>query len=58
MKAKTVELIIESPLSNEDLISVFNQGAESLKELGIELLEINIKNSANSLVRGINYNAE
>ena len=56
MKAKTVELIIETPLSDEDLISVFNQGAENLKEFGIDVREINIVGSAVSYMRGITYN--
>ena len=57
MKAKTVELIIETPLSNEDLISVFNRGAENLKEFGIDVREINIVGSANSYMRGVSYNS-
>ena len=53
IQVKTIELIIKTPLGNEDLISIFNRGADNLKEFGIEVIEINIKNSANSLVRGI-----
>ena len=53
MKTKTIELIIESPLPNDDLLSIFNRGADNLKECGIKVIEINIKNSAHSLVRGL-----
>jgi len=55
MKHKTIELVIKTDFENEELIKVFNNGTENLKELGIELLEIRVKDSANSLVKGIDY---
>jgi len=52
---KTIQLVISTELPNEDLIKIFNEGTTNLKELGITLYEIVIKGSANSLVRGIEY---
>ncbi len=55
MKAKTIELIIKTEIPNEEIIEIFNNGTEKLKELGIELLEIRVVGSANSLIKGIEY---
>ena len=55
MKPKTIELIIKSEISNEELLEIFNEGTSNLKDLGIELLEIRIVGSANSLLKGIDY---
>ena len=55
MKPRTIQLIISTELPNEDLIKIFNEGTTNLKDLGITLQEIVIKDSANSLVKGIDY---
>ena len=52
---KTIELIIKTDIGNPELLNIFNEGTNNLKELGIELLEIRVVGSANSLVKGINY---
>jgi len=54
MKPKTIELIIKTELSNEELLKILNV-SENFKDLGIELLEIRVVGSANSLVKGIDY---
>ena len=56
VKTRTIELIIQTNLTDSELVEVFDTGTNNLKELGITLLEINIKNSASSLVKGIEYN--
>lgn len=55
MKTKTIELIIKTELPNEAIIEILNNGTTNLKELEMELLEIRVKGSANSLIKGINY---
>ena len=55
MKHKTIQLIIKTDLTNEQILEILNNGTENLKELGIQLLEIRVVGSANSLVRGISY---
>ena len=55
MKHKTIQLIIKTDLTNEQILQILNNGTQNLKELGIQLLEIRVVGSANSLVRGINY---
>ncbi len=52
---KTIELIIKTDVENSELLKIFNEGTNNLKELGIELLEIRVVGSANSLVKGIDY---
>ena len=56
MKTKTIELIIKTEHSNEKIIEMLNNGTKNLHELEMELLEIRVKGSANSLIKGINYN--
>ncbi|GEM_PF-2758597 len=55
MTYQTIQLVIETELPNEQLLEIFNEGTSNLKELGIVLHEIVIKDSANSLVKGIEY---
>ncbi len=58
MKHKTIQLIIKTDLTNEQILEILNNGTQNLKELGIQLLEIRVVGSANSLVRGIDYSNE
>ena len=53
MSFKTIEFIIETELSNEKLIEIFN--CANLDEFKIRIEEIRVKGSANSLIRGIDY---
>jgi len=55
MTHKTIELIIETELPNEEILKILNNGTYNLKELGIELLEIRVVGSANSIIKGIDY---
>ena len=55
MKHKTIQLIIKTDLTNEEILEIFNNGTENLKELGIQLLEIRVVGSANSIIKGIDY---
>ena len=55
MKNKTIELIIKTDLTNEEILEILNNGTDNLKELGMQLLEIRVKGSANSRVKGIDY---
>jgi len=52
---KTIEIIIKTDLPNEEILKIMNTGTENLKELEMELIEIRVKGSANSLIKGINY---
>ena len=52
---KTIELIIDSQLTNEELLEILNNGTTNLKELGIILKEIRVVGSANSIIKGIDY---
>jgi len=54
MTYQTIQLVIETELPNEQLLEIFNEGTSNLKELGIVLHEIVIKDSANSLVKELN----
>ena len=54
-KFKTIELIIETELPNTEILAFFDSGTSNLKEEGIFLHEINIKDSADSLIKGIEY---
>jgi len=58
MKHKTIELIIRTELPNEEILKILNNGTHNLAELGIQLLEIRVVGSANSLVRGVDYDDE
>ena len=58
MKTKTISLIIRTDLSNDELVEIFNNGTQNLKDLGIQLLEIRVVGSAVSVVKGINYGDE
>ena len=55
MIPKTIELIIKTEITNEELVEIFNNGTQNLKEMGIEVLEIRVSGTANSLIRGIDY---
>ncbi len=55
-KIRTIELVIDSELTNEELLTILNEGTSNLKELGIILREIRVVNSASSIIKGINYN--
>ena len=55
MKHKTIELIIKTDLTNEEILEILNNGTDNLKELGMQLLEIRVVGSANSRVKGIDY---
>lgn len=57
-KHKTISLIIRTDLSNDELVEIFNNGTQNLKDLGIQLLEIRVVGSAVSVVKGINYKDE
>ena len=54
-KHKTIQLIIKTELTNEQILQIINNGTQNLKELGIQLLEIRVVGSANSLVKGVDY---
>ena len=54
-KFKTIELIISTKLPNTKILDFFDSGTSNLKEEGILLHEINIKDSADSLIKGIEY---
>ena len=54
-KFKTIELIIETERPNTKILDFFDSGTSNLKEEGILLHEINIKDSADSLIKGIEY---
>jgi len=55
---KTIELVIKTELENEEVLEILNNGTHNLKELGIELLEIRVVGSANSIIKGIDYSNE
>ena len=55
MKNKTIELIIESDLSNEEILEILNNGTKNLGWLGMKLKEIRVVGSANSIIKGIDY---
>ncbi len=55
LKIKTIELIIETELTNEEILELFNKGTENSKDFGVIVKEIRVKNSANSIIKGINY---
>ena len=55
MKFKTIELIIETELSNEDILTIMNEGTQTLKEFAMNLKEIRVKGSADSIIKGIDY---
>ncbi|GAH12302.1 unnamed protein product [marine sediment metagenome] len=50
---KTIEFIIETELSNEELIDIFDNA--NLEDFKIKVEEIRVKGSANSLIKGISY---
>ena len=54
-KFKTIELIIKTELPNDEILEIFNNGTSNLKSLDIELREIKVVGSANSIIKGINY---
>jgi len=54
-KHKTIQLIIETDKENEEILEIFNNGTQNLKDLGIILAEIRIVGSANSVIKGIDY---
>ena len=56
MKNKTIELVIETELSNEDILAIMNEGTQTLKEFAMNLKEIRVKGSADSIIKGIDYN--
>ena len=55
MKHKTIELIIKTELPNEEILEIMNEGTKNLKDLGMNLEEIRIVGSANSIIKGIDY---
>ena len=55
MKHKTIQLIILTDLSNEEVLQIINNGTDNLKELGILLEEIRVVGKANSIIKGISY---
>ena len=55
MKNKTISLIIHTNLENEEILQILNNGTQNLKELGMQLLEIRVVGSANSIIKGIDY---
>lgn len=57
MKTKTIQLIIKTDLENTEVIDIMNNGCGNLKELGMDLLSIDIVKTANSLIKGIDYNS-
>ena len=54
-KYKTIELVIDTNLTNEEILKIFNNETPNLNSLSIELLEIRVVGSANSIIKGINY---
>lgn len=55
MTRKTIELIIKTELPNEEILEILNNGTQNLKDLKIELLELRVVGSANSIIKGIDY---
>lgn len=55
MNHKTIELIIKTDLKNEEILEIMNNGTKNLKDLGMNLEEIRIVGSANSIIKGIDY---
>ena len=56
MKTKTIQLIIKTDLNNEEIIEIMNSGTQNLNQVSMALLEIRVVGSANSLIKGLNYN--
>ena len=54
-KHKTIELVILTDLSNEEILEILNNGTDNLKDLGIILEEIRVVGKANSIIKGISY---
>ena len=55
MKTKTIQLIIKTDLNNEEIIEIMNSGTQNLNQVSMALLEIRVVGSANSLIKGLNY---
>lgn len=55
MTFKTIELIIKTDLPDQEILEILNEGTKNLKELGMQLEEIRVKGSANSIIKGIDY---
>ena len=55
MKHKTIQIIIRTDLTNEEILQVINNGTDNLKELGMILEEIRVVGKANSIIKGISY---
>lgn len=55
MKHKTIQLIILTDLSNEEVLQIINNGTDNLKELGILLEEIRVMGHACSYIKGVDY---
>ena len=58
MTFKTIELIIDTDLTDTEVLDILNEGTTNLKELGMILHELKVKGSAISTIKGISYNNE
>jgi len=54
-KHKTIELVILTDLSNEEILEILNNGTDNLKDLGMILEEIRVVGKASSIVKGVDY---
>ena len=57
-KHKSIELIIRTELTNDEILEILNNGTQNLADLGIHLLEIRVVGSANSIIKGVDYSDE
>ena len=55
MAFKTIELVIDTALRNQEVLEILDDGTDNLAELGITLREIRVKCSADSIIKGIDY---
>ena len=57
-KTKIINLIVKTDLSNQEVMDLFNSNSDNMKESGLEILAIDLLNTAHTIIKGITYTPE